>query len=204
MRFPWTPPEGRLPTVGVDGVRSHRVRRLFISAFVWGHVLLAAWVIAGYFLIVTPVVDRPAQSEAVIVLAPAITSGRLAYAVQLMSEGYGAVLVISLPDSESGTHPPGVCEANQPYPIICFSPDPVTTQGEARAIQRLSEENQWRTITVVTDESHITRARTLIGRCYSHELNMAAVKQDLPPRWWTYRFVYESAALAKASVDWGC
>lgn len=202
MRFPLTRPERRFPRE--HGVRGHRLRRILIAALLCVSVLPAVWVIACYFLFVDPAVDQPARSDAVVVLAPAVTTGRLDYAIRLMSEGHSTILVISMPDGESGNPSSDVCGERGPYRIICFSPEPTTTQGEARAIQRLSEENDWRTITVVTDDSHVTRARTIIKRCYSHDLDMAAVRPDLPLEDWVYRFAYETAAFVKVAADPGC
>lgn len=195
--------KSRLPQEG-GFVRGQHIREPFIATVVWGVVLLAVWIIAGLFLYVNPIEERPERSDAIVVLAPNIPTGRLDYAENLMSQGYGSTLVVSVPDDTSGKTPSDICDANRTYRIICFSPDPVTTQGEARAIQRLSGEHAWRTITVVTNDFHVTRARTIIERCYSHKLNMAAVRNDHSLTDWSYRFVYESAAFVKATVHRDC
>jgi DUF218 domain len=179
--------------------RRHLVRNSFIAALVCCDALLVAWAVAGIFLFVNPVVDQATESDAIVVLAPATATGRLDYALGLMSEGYSATLVISAPDDESS-----ICGAHRPYRIVCFSPDPVTTQGEARSIQKLSEENGWRKITVITDDSHVTRARMLIARCYSQELNMSAYGRELSPSRWAFRFLYESAALVTVVLRPSC
>lgn len=204
MKLPRSGPERDPSPRLISGARRHRIQRCIIRALVWVVVLLAAWVIASFFLIEDPAVDQPKQSDAVVVLAPAVTTGRLDYATKLVSEGYGPVLAISTPVGLSGNPPAEICGAKRPYRVICFEPEPATTQGEARAIERLSDENGWQHITVVTDDSHVSRARTLIARCYSRDLDMAAVEPDLSPINWAYRFVYESAAFVKAAVEWGC
>lgn len=181
-----------------------RIRRRLTTALVGGGFVLWAWLVAGLFMFVDPVVDQPVSADAVVVLAPPISTGRLDYAESLMSSGYSATLVISAPDGGSGKAPAEVCRADQPYRVICFSPNPATTQGEARAIQRLSEEHGWHSITVVTDTFHVTRARIIIGRCYSHDLNIVAYNRDRSLMSWAYRFVYESAAFVKVAGDSGC
>ncbi|MDQ0673964.1 uncharacterized SAM-binding protein YcdF (DUF218 family) [Pseudarthrobacter siccitolerans] len=191
------------PPGGSHDVRNHRIRKL-IDAIICGILLVAAWVIVGIFLYVVPAVDAPERSDAIVVLAPPIDTGRLEYAEILMSEGYATTLVVSLPEHVSGQSPTDICSANRPYRVICFSPDPVTTQGEAKAIKRLSEQYAWQSITVVTDDFHVARSRTLIERCYPKQLYMAAVRNDRSLTDWAYRYVYESAALVKAAVDWGC
>lgn len=179
--------------------RRRAVRRRLITILASGVAFLAAWIITGLILFDNPVVDPPTESDAVVVLAPATATGRLTYALGLMTAGYSATLVVSAPGDESS-----ICGAHRPYRIICFRPDPVTTQGEARAIQELSRENGWRRITVVTDDSHVTRARILIARCYPYKLDMSAVRRKLSVSNWSLRFMYESAALMKAAFEPSC
>ena len=121
-----------------------------------------------------------------------------------MSDGHGTSLVVSMPTDGGGDGSSDICSASRPYRIICFSPDPVTTQGEARAIRRLSEEFKWDSITVVTNDFHVTRAKTIIQRCYSYQLNMAAVRSDLALTDWAYQFLYQSAAFMKAVIRHEC
>lgn len=151
-----------------------------------------------------PSVDQPARADAIVVLAPPLPTGRLAYAETLMSEGYADTLVISVPKDSTGVAPTHLCTASHPYKVLCFTPDPVTTQGEARAIQRLAEEHNWHSINVVTNDFHVTRARIVIERCYSHELNMLAARQDSSLMLWAYRFAYETAAFVKVAGEQGC
>jgi hypothetical protein len=201
---PTLAPESRIPVEDSDGVSSHRVQRSVIGILIWGTVLLAAWVTLGFFLYVVPAVDQPERSDAVVVLAPVVGTGRLEFAESLMSEGYGTTLVMSVPGDGSGQRSSHICRGSRTYPVICFSPDPETTQGEARAIRSLSEEYGWRSVTVVTNDFHVTRARTIIERCYSYQLNMVAVRGDRPLISWAQEFVYESAALLKAAVHPEC
>jgi hypothetical protein len=203
MELPPTEQSRLSSEIDQDG-RGHRVRRPLIASLMSGGTIIWAWLIAGLFLYVDPAVDQPKHSDAVVVLAPTVTTGRLDYAESLMSDGYGSTLVISVPEDPSGNAPTDVCRAKRTYRIICFSPDPVTTQGEARAVRRLSEEHGWRSITVVTNDFHATRARTIIGRCYPHDLNVAAVRHDRSLTDWAYRFVYETAAFVKVVADPGC
>ncbi|MDQ0689871.1 hypothetical protein QF047_000831 [Arthrobacter sp. W4I7] len=122
----------------------------------------------------------------------------------LMSQGYATTLVVSVPQQGGDKTSAGICSANRSYEVICFSPDPVTTQGEAKAIKRLSDQHVWQSITVVTDDFHVARSRTLIERCYSNQLYMLAVRNERSLAGWAYRYAYESAAFVKAAVDWRC
>lgn len=180
------------------------VRRRVVAVIAVAGALEALWVIAGVFLFVTPAADRPQRADAVVVLAPTLSTGRLNYAEKLLSEGWSENLVISVPQESTGVALAHLCEEKHTYQTICFVPDPVTTQGEARAIERLAEERNWHNITVVTNDSHITRAKILIQRCYTGNLNMLAVRQDSSVAFWAYRFVYETAALIKAGSERSC
>lgn len=180
-----------------------RVRRPYIAALTWAGSVVAAWSVASLFLYVYPVLDQPAHSDAVVVLAP-VSMDRLVYAESLMSAGYAETLVISVPETGNSSDSSELCHVRRPYRVICFSPDPVTTRGEARAIRRLSDEHGWRSINVATSESHVTRARIVIGRCYSDDLNMLAVREDSSLKWWAYRFIYETAAFVKVVGERGC
>ncbi len=50
--------------------------------------------------------------------------------------------------------------------LLCFRADPLTTQGEGRAIAHLATVHHWRRIIVVMPTTQATRARLRIGRCY--------------------------------------
>lgn len=174
------------------------------SAFALLGILVGAWAVAGYFLFVNPAVDQPARADALVVLAPPLPTGRLVYAEQLMSDGYADTLVISIAEDRNGVAPTHLCQEGHTYTVLCFTPDPVTTQGEARAIQRLAEEHRWRSINVITNDFHITRARIIIRRCYSQDLQMLAARQNISWQLWVFRGVYETAALVKAGIDKSC
>src|SRR5689334_14872552 len=111
-------------------------------------VLALVWAVAGYFLFVDPQADSPRNADVLFVLAPAERS--LDYAQELMRQGYAPTLAVSVPLLNSGTNNPAICSARRPYRVICFDPDPVTTQGEARALAKLSHKNGWTSAAVLT------------------------------------------------------
>lgn len=186
------------------GVSRQRVQGAVITALAWITVVMATWVTAGFFVFVIPAVDRPQRADAIVVLAPVVGTGRLELAEKLMSDGFGTLLVVSMPGDVHAHKVSEICHASRSYQIICFDPDPVTTQGEARAIQRLSEEFKWDSITVVTNDFHVARAKLVIQRCYSYQLNMIAVRSDLALKDWAYQFLYQSAAWVKAAISYRC
>lgn len=184
-----------------------RARLIRVTA--WVAWLFVAWLCLGVFLFVAPPRDTPARVDVVFVLAPAYD--RLATAEQLMDEGYADTLAVSSPPNDEGKPAPAICHEERAYAVICFDPDPVTTQGEARALQRLSVEHGWHSANVVTSQFHVTRARVLLQRCYEGELDVVPYWQNMPilglPHLrgsWAYHYAYETAAFAKVLLNPGC
>lgn len=181
----------------------------FLVTAAWCLTALLLWAIAGLFLYVVPATDAPRHADVLFVLAP--PNDRMRYAEQLMDQGYADTLAISAPLDENGSLDSSLCNEKRAYRIVCFYPDPVTTQGEARALQSLSREYGWRSANVLTVQFHAARARVILQRCYKGDLSMIAVWQDLPvlsvsnPRSsWAYRYAYETAAFVKVGVNQGC
>lgn len=169
---------------------------------------LFLWVSAGVFLFVNPHTDTPKRADVLFVLAP--QGARTEYAEQLMDQGFAGTLAISLPREEDGSAT--LCKQRRAYRVVCFDPNPVTTQGEAQALQSLSKEYGWKSASVLTAQFHVTRARVLFQRCYRGDLGMIAFREQLPllqsphaaRSSWAYHFVYESAAFFKVVLNQKC
>jgi uncharacterized SAM-binding protein YcdF (DUF218 family) len=70
--------------------------------------------------------------------------------------------------------------------VLCFQPNPFSTQGEARAVARLARAHGWSRVVVVTSTFHVTRARMLFRRCYPGKLWMVGTSSPwwkLPEEW---------------------
>ena len=67
--------------------------------------------------------------------------------------------------------------------LLCFRADPLTTQGEGRAVARLSSEHHWTRVIVVMPTPQATRARLRIGRCYPGQVVEVGVT---PPGFWAW------------------
>ncbi len=185
------------------------VHKKFLRAVALLSSGMILWAAAGFFVLVRPATDAAERADVLFVLAPA--GDRRWQAEQLMDQGAAGTLVFSIPQGQPGNPDPDICYERRAYRIICFSPDPVTTQGEARALSRLSRENGWKSANVLTMQSHITRARSIIRHCYKDDLRMIAYWQKLPvlsfsnpKRSWAYRFVYETAAFVKSAFNQSC
>ncbi|WP_232425251.1 YdcF family protein [Pseudofrankia inefficax] len=112
-------------------------------------------------------------------------------ALELARAGYAPVLALSTPNAR---HCPTVPNVK----VICFRPDPFTTQGEAREAGRLAARYGWTRMIFVTDRSQNVRARLRIDRCYAGKKIMVSV--DPPFRDWPYLIAYQWSAMFKALI----
>jgi hypothetical protein len=87
--------------------------------------------------------------------------------------------------------------------VICFDPNPATTQGEAEFASRLAKQYHWHSIALVTITPQDSRARLRMERCFSgHVYVMTA---PMPFQYWPYEIPYEWAATVKAlTVNRSC
>lgn len=204
--------EGGMTRTGISETKPaarRRHRKRFLLTGVGCLTALLLWATAGLFLYVAPAMDPPRHADVLFVLAP--PNDRMSYAEQLMDQGYADTLAISAPLDQNGSLDSSLCNQKRAYRIVCFYPDPVTTQGEARALQSLSREYGWRSANVLTVQFHAARARVILERCYKGDLSMIAKWQDLPllsisnPRSsWAYRYAYETAAFVKVGLNQDC
>lgn len=208
---PWECPRRPPHPAILRAVSTHiRRKRTLFSALGGCAALLLLWTGVGIFLFVVPQTDAPRKADALFVLAP--SAERISYAQELMEQGYAQTLAVSVPLAEDGGEPGlSPCATQRPYKIVCFSPSPVTTQGEARALQRLARDYGWKSVNVVTSQSHITRARIIMGRCFDGDIHMVASWRNMPilastnlGNSWAYVYVYETAALTKAATLQTC
>lgn len=166
--------------------------------------LLVAFVIAGLPLYVFPHTDEPTKkADAVFVLGPP-SQPRLAYAEQLMDEGYAKTLVLSIKPQRTAADRVAACDDERDYRVKCFVADPNTTQGEAQQLRNLAEANDWTHVIVVTFRSHITRARVIMERCYPGDLEMVAAPKRYHPIEWIREYLYQSGAFVKVALDPSC
>jgi uncharacterized SAM-binding protein YcdF (DUF218 family) len=162
-----------------------------------------AWLAACAFLFVWPRQDDPGRADAVVVLAGG-RKDRLAKGLQLMRRDVSDTLVIS--DGEA----PGWVEGNrlcarggEGFRVVCFTPDPYSTQGEAQAVARLARERGWRSVAVVTSTSHVYRARKLFERCLDGEVSGVGAGHTL--RYLPSALFWETAKLTYAlTADRSC
>nr|MDT0664880.1 YdcF family protein [Micromonospora sp. DSM 115978] len=95
--------------------------------------------------LVWPPLAPPGPADAIIMMAG--SPGRLERAVALANAGYAPVIVVSTPVStELGCPDPAIVPGIE---MICFTPEPRTTQGEAQFAAQLAQRRGWNSLLVV-------------------------------------------------------
>jgi uncharacterized SAM-binding protein YcdF (DUF218 family) len=171
-------------------LKSRRVQLILATAF----VLFAAFCVVSALLFVFPTTGMPARVDAIVVLGGG--GDRIDLGVELAQEGKAPYLVLSrgLP-----WIPPGICTRHVgPAKVICFNPNPATTQGEAEGVSRIAEKYGWSSLVLVTEQDQVWRAHLRFQRCYSGKIYGVAV----PVSWydWPYAILYQWAGTAKAEI----
>ncbi len=68
-----------------------------------------------------------------------------------------------------------------PVAVLCVTPEPMTTAGEARATSALTREQDWERIAVATTAFHVDRSRTLFAQCLGREaIDVTGATDDAP------------------------
>jgi uncharacterized SAM-binding protein YcdF (DUF218 family) len=153
--------------------------------------LVVAWLVACLVLFVWPWAEasHPARSDAVVVLSGG-ENRRLDPALRLVERGVAPVLAISgafLDPKWRKAH--RLCRGEEGptrFRVLCFTPRPYSTRGEARAIAGLARARGWDHVVVVTSTFHLTRAQMLIARCYRGGLSLVGTSSPwwkLPEEW---------------------
>lgn len=121
-----------------------------------GALALTAW---GVFLL-QPRADEPVRADAVVMLAGA-DDGRHLYARDLVEAGYADTLLVSNPGGNSERVARRLCTGlSRPADaeVVCFSPEPRTTWGEALSVAAIADARGWERVLVVTNKPHTLRA----------------------------------------------
>lgn len=156
-------------------------------------LLLVAVLAVDVRLFVVPESDEPQRTDAIVVLDGSTFRARLEAAVALAARFGDSTLLVSTP--YGNPCPNGVMP---PSRLVCFAPDPVTTQGEARVATSLAAKHGWTSMTVVTTADQVWRARLRFSRCFLGELRVVQAPTSI---WHRLASVpYEMGATVKAEV----
>jgi len=146
---------------------------------------IAIFSAATYKLFVDPQIDPVRRSDAVVVIAGGPL--RLKKGIELAQEGVAPLLIVSVPRGAWAykEEAPHLCDghgARRPFELICFHPNPESTQGEARAVKRIAATRHLRSVIVVTSYFHVSRARLEMRRCFHGRLAVIGTPLNNPAK----------------------
>ena len=148
--------------------RSRWARRVALVLAV-GFVLVAA---ATARLFVWPPTSRaPTRADAVMLLSGG-RGDRLPVARALVERGVADVLVIPHGERVDWPDARALCLGRNTFEVVCPTPSPDSTQGEARALASLARDRGWKNVVVVTSRYHMTRARIVVPRCTTANIHV--------------------------------
>lgn len=179
------------PAAGPSLVRrAHKIWRRALIAIV---VVVLALGGATARLFIWPARGVPARVSAIVMLDG--PGDVLSVAVRLAAEHRAPFLVVSTGSRVSGDPCP------RPVPgvrLICFTPKPPTTMGEAELVGELARKYHWRSMVVVAITPQDSRARLRVERCFAGHVYVVTAPIGLTS--WPYQIAYEWGALLKALV----
>jgi hypothetical protein len=153
-----------------------------------------------FVLVLGEPVDARPTGDAVVVHAGG-TGERLDRALELIDDGAAPVLVVMYGDHPDFPQAPGLCGAEEPFEVICPSPEPVSTVGEARALGTLIDDQGWDEVVIVTSDYHVRRAKLLDARCTDATIRAAAAAPSSVNPWeMTLKVGHEMAGLVQAAL----
>ena len=109
-------------------------------------------------------------------------------------------LLVSVPDAAAslGTYQQ-LC-SDPDLNVTCVTPTPFSTRGEARNLAKVAQERGWESVVVISQRSHMTRARILMERCFDGEVRMVPIDIQHGVGQWAQALIYESGAMVKAAI----
>jgi uncharacterized SAM-binding protein YcdF (DUF218 family) len=179
-----------------DRAPRRRKRRTVLIATIAAVFLAFCGLTARLFIF--PVSGMPAHVDAIVMMAG--PGDRFRTALRLAAQHRAPVLAISSgnrgPSGAGGTFS-GPCAPQIPgVRVICFNPNPDTTQGEAEYAARLARQYHWHSVALVTITPQDSRARLRMERCFSGHVYVMTAPTSA--RYWPYELAYEWAATVKA------
>ena len=126
-----------------------------------------------------PDTDTPPHGADAVVVLSGGRGHRLAEGRRLVAQGVSGTLVISDGNDPDWPEANRLCRSRR---AICFTPDPYSTQGEARWIAQEARERRWDSVVVVTSTYHVRRTRMIVRRCYDGDLAVVGARPPLRNR----------------------
>lgn len=160
-----------------------RSRRALLAA----GLILIGFVLTTARLFVLPSRDEPTRADAIVVLGG--WGDRLGRGIALAKQGYAPVLIVSQPYQ-------GCPDYLTELEVVCFRPDPFTTQGEAEYAANQAQRRGWHHLIVVASTDQLSRARIRFDRCTDVRVDFVSVAT--PPGKWAIALAYQWGALVKS------
>jgi hypothetical protein len=180
------------PHQGLRQRSPSRLRRFLIAAV---SLLLATFAVATARLFIWPPEGMPAHVDAIVMLNG--PGNRLDTALNLARAHRAPTIVISRGSPYWGHG--SICAPKIPgVRVICFDPDPSTTQGEAEFTGRLAQRYHWHSIVLVTTTPQDMPARVRVQRCFPKRIYV--VTAPLGAHEWPYAIAYEWGATINALI----
>ncbi len=173
---------------------ARRARWRRIVAVALTPVLLAFGTVTARVFVWPPLAPLPAHADAIVELAGPGDRDRVALALARQHRAGYVVQSTMASDALSDTCLPPVAGVT----VLCFHPDPGTTQGEAESIRQLAAVYGWRSIILVTSPDQAWRAHLRVRRCFDGPVYVATT--PLPLLDWPAQIVYQWGATMKALV----
>lgn len=186
-------------------VRRGRVhpRRILVGSILGILLLVLGTAAAGFPLYVKPQVDELRRADAILILGgPGYD--RYTLGLSLATDGWAPTVLLSNPNGDRDPWLTETCGQRFTYELICFRPDPNTTLGEGRELREMAQKYGWESVIVVTFKPHVSRARTILQRCFSGELIMFASPASLSALDWVSEFTYQTLGYVRVALHSGC
>ena len=149
---------------------------------------------------VWPTDDAPFPDGPIVVLGGG-AGERLAAGLAIRREDRDRPLIVSASAIDDWRDTGGRCT---PEEVVCLTPEPVNTFGEAVTVSRLVDEQGWGHITVVTSDFHVTRTRWLFDRCVGVPVRVVGAPTDPGVGHRIYLVTREMTAMVVAVVRRAC
>lgn len=198
--------------------KKRRMRKLKIISGVVVALVVGWFIFASVSIYNPPQGDVEARTDAVVSLSP--PPYRLPLAEELYANDRAPRLAISyVPVDPRHFNAEWVtawepaeryCEEATPEMdenISCFTPEEISTRGEAHSVRELAETESWDSITVVTSRHHVFRTRFIFDQCIgdSVDVNVVFPEPDLSVETseesWGWYILYENVAFFKALYE---
>jgi uncharacterized SAM-binding protein YcdF (DUF218 family) len=131
---------------------------------------------------------------------------RLRRALALMDAGTAPLLVVPHGRNPDWPEARALLGRTGRHALVCPTPVPSTTRGEAHVFRDLAVEHGWRRVVLVTSTYHARRAALLVRRCLPPDvaLTVDAARPRIGPLKWVRVLAHEAGGLVVAALRRRC